>query len=108
MIASATEIFLRNLLLIEIRTFCSPFCHNVPVEYFASAAAFCRSPEQYWHEILAITPWDVILLCLAGYIDKWRCIIKKTFKLIDESMSRWHPKATKLGGLPRSALASQK
>ena len=75
---------------------------------FASVAAFCWSPEQYWNEDTRDVPWDVFLPCLAGYNDKRRLLIKTILMLIDESMSGWHPKMTKLGGLPNYTFEPHK
>ena len=79
------------------------FGQCVPINYFkafASAAPYCWSPERYWYEDTRDVPWEVFLPCLQGYNNKRRRIIKTVLMLLDESMSGWRPKTTKLGGLP--------
>jgi hypothetical protein len=44
-------------------------------------------------------PWDVFLPCMQGYNEKRRHLITTILMLVDESMSGWRPKTTKLGSL---------
>ena len=53
-------------------------------------------------------PWDVFLPCLKGYNEKRRRLITTFLMLVDESMSGWRPKTTKLGGLPNYTFELQK
>ncbi len=87
------------------------FGQFVPINYFkafASAAPFCWSPEQYWYEESRDVPWDVFLPCLKGYNEKRRRLITTFLMLVDESMSGWRPKTTKLGGLPNYTFEPRK
>ncbi len=76
------------------------FGQYMPVNYFkafCSAAPFCWSNERYWYEDSRDVPWDVFLPCLSSFNDKRQQLIKTVLMLVDESMSGWHPKTTKLG-----------
>jgi hypothetical protein len=87
------------------------FGQYMPVNYFkafCSAAPFCWSPEKYWYEDTRDVPWDIFLPCLASFIDRRQKLIKTMMMLVDESMSRWRPKTTKLGGLPNNTFELRK
>jgi hypothetical protein len=110
-IAFATEIVsgIENLWLSGL----SPGCHTYPnfLQYmptnyfksFCSAAPFCWSEETYWYEDVHNIPWD-FLPCLANFNDKRQRLLKTVLILVDESMSRWRPKTTKLGGLQNNTF----
>jgi hypothetical protein len=79
------------------------FGQYMPINYFkgfCSAAPFCWSEEKYWYEDEHDVPWDVFLPCLASFNNKQQRFLNTVLMLVDESMSGWHPKTTKLGGLP--------
>jgi hypothetical protein len=50
----------------------------------------------------------MFLPCLASFNDKRQQLIMTVLMLVDESMSGWHPKTTKLGGLPNYTFEPQK
>ena len=87
------------------------FGQFVPVNYFkafCSAAPYCWSAEQYWYEDTRDIPWDVFLPCLAGFNEKRQWLLKTYLMMLDESMSGWRPKTTKLGGLPNYTFEPRK
>jgi hypothetical protein len=53
-------------------------------------------------------PWDVLLPCFASYNKKHRDMINTRALILDESMSGWHPKTSKLGGLPNFTFQPRK
>jgi hypothetical protein len=50
----------------------------------------------------------LFLLCLASFNDRRQKLIKTMMMLVDESMSGWHSKTTKLGGLPNYTFEPRK
>jgi hypothetical protein len=87
------------------------FGQYMPKNYFkafCSAAPFCWSDEKYWYEDARDVPWDVFLPCLASFNSKRQRLIKTVLMLVDESMSGWHLKTSKLGGLPNYTFEPRK
>jgi hypothetical protein len=87
------------------------FGQYMPKNYFkafCSAAPFCWSDEKYWYEDARDVPWDVFLPCLASFNSKRQRLIKTVLMLVDESMSGWRPKTSKLGGLPNYTFEPRK
>jgi hypothetical protein len=75
---------------------------------FCSAAPFCWSDKKHWYEDTRDIPWDVFLPCLAEFNSKRQQLLKTTMLLLDESMSGWRPKTTKLGGIPNITYEPRK
>jgi hypothetical protein len=69
-------------------------CSNY-LKALCSAAPFCC-----WYEASRDILCDVFLPCLSSFNDKRQQLIKNVLMLVDESVSGWHPKMTKLGGMP--------
>ncbi len=65
-----------------------------------SAASYCWAKEEFWYLPQQDTPWDVCIPCLTEWNNVWKNLVHAAMILIDESMSGWHPKTSKLGGLP--------
>jgi hypothetical protein len=87
------------------------FGQYMPINYFKAfccAAPFCWSEERYWYEDTRDVPWDVFLPCLSSFNDRRQRLIKTVLMLVDESMSGWRPKTTKLGGLPNYTFEPRK
>ncbi len=87
------------------------FGQYIPVnnfKCFCSATPYCWSPEKYWYEEPRDVPWDVFLPCLASFNDKRHQLIRCFMMLLDESISGWRPKTTKLGGLPNYTYEPRK
>jgi len=87
------------------------FGQYMPINYFkafCSAAPFCWADERYWYEDVRDVPWEVFLPCLSGFNNKRRRLLKTVLMLVDESMSGWRPKTTKLGGLPNYTFEPRK
>ena len=79
------------------------FGQYMPVNYFKcfrAAAPFCWCDKKHWYAAKADTPWDVFLPCVADFNDKRQQLLKAVLVVLDESMSGWRPKTSKLGGLP--------
>jgi hypothetical protein len=86
------------------------FGQYMPINYFkcfCSVAPYCWSNEWYWYEDSCNVPWDVFLPCLSCFDDKRQHLIKTALMLVDESMSGWCPKTTKLGGGHQTTPMSQ-
>ena len=89
---------------------CRPGHHNyadfgqyMPVNYFkafCAAAAYCWADERYWYEDQQDVPWEVSLPCLNSCNNCQQQLIKSCLLLLDESMSGWRLKMSKLGSLP--------
>jgi len=87
------------------------FGQFIPKNYFKAfclAASFAWAKEKYWYEESRDVLWDVFLPCLDSYNVKRQRLIKTFLLLLDESMSGWRPKTTKLGGLPNYTFEPRK
>ena len=87
------------------------FGQYMPINYFkafCSAAPFCWSEEKHWYEDSRDVPWDVFLPCLSSFNSKRQRLIKTVLMMVDESMSGWRPKTSKLGGLPNYTFEPRK
>jgi hypothetical protein len=61
---------------------------------------FAWQHKKYWYEDTRDIPWDIFLPCLTQFNNKRQQLLKSMMLLLDESMSGWRPKSTKLGGFP--------
>jgi len=87
------------------------FGQYMPINHFkafCSAAPFCWSEEKYWYEDTRDVPWEVFLPCLSSFNGKRQRLLKTVLMMVDESMSGWRPKTTKLGGLPNYTFEPRK
>ena len=75
---------------------------------FQSAAAFCFAEKKYWYIDKRDRPWDIFLPCLQNYNERRQQLIKTILLMLDESMSGWRPKTSKLGGLPNYTFEPRK
>jgi hypothetical protein len=75
---------------------------------FCSAAPYCWAEEEFWYLPQRDTPWDVFLPCLTEWNNVRKNLVRAAMILIDESMSGWHPKTSKLGGLPNYTYEPRK
>jgi hypothetical protein len=66
---------------------------------FCSAAPYCWCDKQYWFVPDRDTPWDVFLPYLQAYNKTRISLVNSMLLTLDESMSGWSPKTSKLGGL---------
>ena len=75
---------------------------------FCSAAPFCWTDDRYWYAPDRDTPWEVFLPCIYQFNDRCQKLIWTSLLLLDESMSGWQPKISKLGGLPNYMFEPRK
>ena len=75
---------------------------------FCSAAPYCWCDKQYWFVPDRDTPWDVFLPCLHAYNKTRKSLVNTMLLILDESMSGWRPKTSKLGGLPNYTYEPRK
>ena len=75
---------------------------------FCSAAPYAWCDKQFWYEDKRDKTWDIFLPMLNSFNDKRSKLIKATLLLLDESMSAWRPKTSKLGGLPNITFEKRK
>ena len=75
---------------------------------FCSAAPYAFCNRKYWYIDKRDRPWDIFMPCISSYNLKRRNIIKSVLLLLDESMSAWRPKTSKLGGLPNITFEPRK
>ena len=87
------------------------FGKYIPKNYFKaflSAAAYCWCEEKHWYMPQDEGTWDIFKPCLQSFNDKRRSLVKTVLLLLDESMSGWRPKTSKLGGLPNYTYEPRK
>ena len=75
---------------------------------FQSAAPYCFCEQKYWYHDRRDRLWDVFLPCLNSFNQRRRHLIKLRLLMLDESMSGWRPKTSKLGGLPNYTYEARK
>jgi len=75
---------------------------------FQSAAPYCFCDKKYWYIDKRDRPWDIFMPCLNSYNDKRKKLIVTVLLMLDESMSGWRPKTSKLGGLPNYTYEPRK
>ena len=75
---------------------------------FCSAAAYAFCNRKFWYIDKRDRPWEIFLPCLSSYNLKRRNLFKSILLMLDESMSAWRPKTSKLGGLPNISFEPRK
>ena len=75
---------------------------------FQSAAAMCWADPKYWYADKDEVPWEVFMPCINEFNSKRRSLLKAVLLMLDESMSGWRPKTSKLGGLPNYTYEPRK
>ena len=78
------------------------------MQAFCSAAPYAWADPQYWYLPERDTPWEMFLPCIYGFNDRRQRLIKTMMIMLDESMSGWRPKTSKLGGLPNITFEPRK
>ena len=66
----------------------------------ASTLPYLFAEEKHWYLKQGTVPWEVFMPILDSHSEKRRHFLKVFFLMLDESMSGWRPKTSKLGGLP--------
>jgi hypothetical protein len=75
---------------------------------FCSAAPYAWADEKYWYLPDRDTPWEMFLPCVYEFNDTRKLLVKSLMVILDESMSGWRPKTSKLGGLPNISFEPRK
>ena len=75
---------------------------------FQSTATFFFAENKYWYIDKRHRLWDIFLPCLSNYNERRKQLIKTVLLMLDESMSGWRPKTSKLGGLPNYIFEPRK
>ena len=75
---------------------------------FIAAAPYCFAEKKWWYVDQRDKPWDIYLPCISQYNKKRQMLIRVLLLVLDESMSGWRPKTSKLGGLPNYTLEPRK
>ncbi len=94
-------------------------CHDFPdfgqymsliqFKLFIAAAPYCWCDPEHWFTDKRDKPWSIFLPCLQGYNAQRRKLLKSVMLLmLDESMSGWRPKTSRLGGLPNISFEPRK
>jgi hypothetical protein len=73
---------------------------------YGAALMFCD--KRWWYEDIRDRDWDIIMPCIASYNDKRKQLFNTILLIMDESMSGWRPKTSKLGGLPNITFEPRK
>jgi hypothetical protein len=87
------------------------FGQYIPLAYFRawqSAAPYMFCDRQYWYEERRNLNWNVFLPCLDKFNERRKNLLQCWLLMIDESMSGWRPKTSKLGGLPNITFEPRK
>jgi Transposase IS4 len=87
------------------------FGQYMPCNYFKafmSAAAKVFGPEEEWYTDKRDIPWEAFTPALESFNNKRRSLFHLKFLMMDESMSGWRPKTSKLGGLPNISYEPRK
>jgi Transposase IS4 len=87
------------------------FGRYVPVHYFKAwqaAAPMMWCDEKYWYEDRRNMDWGVFVPIVKAYNGKRSAMMKTVLLMLDESMSGWRPKTSKLGGLPNITFEPRK
>jgi hypothetical protein len=87
------------------------FGRYMPVNYFkafVNAAPYCWSDPKHWFTAKRDKPWEIFLPLLQE-MNKMRAqLFDVNLLMMDESMSGWRPKTSKLGGLPNYTYEPRK
>ena len=75
---------------------------------FCSAAAYAFCNRKFWYIDKRDRSWEIFLPCLSSYNLKRRNLFKSILLILDESISAWRPKTSKLGGLPNTSFEPRK
>ena len=76
---------------------------------FICAAPFCWCDKKYWYLPPDQATWNIFEPVLRSFNDSRKALILTvTILILDESMSGWIPKTTKLGGLPNISFEPRK
>jgi hypothetical protein len=75
---------------------------------FQSGAALMFCDKKWWFEDVRDRDWDIIMPCIASYNQKRKKLFNTILLMLDESMSGWRPKTSKLGGLPNITFEPRK
>jgi hypothetical protein len=75
---------------------------------FLSAAPYCWCDKKHWYKPRDEKLWEIFLPCLDSFNEKRRNLVKVVLLMLDESMSGWRPKTSKLGGLPNYTYEPRK
>jgi hypothetical protein len=78
------------------------------MQAFCSAAPYAWAEERYWYLPDRDTPWEMFLPCIYEFNNNRQRIIISLMVMLDESMSGWRPKTSKLGGLPNITFEPRK
>ena len=87
------------------------FGQYMPQNYFKafiSGAAMMFCEEAHWYLPKRDRPWDIFMPALDGFNMKRRSLFHVVLSILDESMSGWRPKTSKLGGLPHLTFEPRK
>jgi hypothetical protein len=87
------------------------FGQYMPINYFKAfeaAAPYCWCEKKCWYVDKRDRPWDIFLPCLNKFNEKRQGLVKVDLLMLDESMSGWRPKTSKLGGLPNFTFEPRK
>jgi hypothetical protein len=75
---------------------------------FQSGAALMFCDKKWWFEDVRDRDWDIAMPCIASYNEKRKQLFHTILLMLDESMSGWRPKTSKLGGLPNITFEPRK
>jgi hypothetical protein len=87
------------------------FGRYVPCHYFKAwqaAAPLMWCDPKYWYDERRNMDWGVFTPLLQAFNNKRKELLRTCLLMLDESMSGWRPKTSKLGGLPNITFEPRK
>jgi hypothetical protein len=75
---------------------------------FLAAAPYCWCDKKNWYLPRDEKNWSIFEPVLNQFNEKRRRLLKVVLLMLDESMSGWRPKTSKLGGLPNYTFEPRK
>jgi hypothetical protein len=75
---------------------------------FRISAPMCWCHKIHWYKDKRDRPWVIFEECLASFNQKRSNLVRSALLMLDESMSGWRPKTSRLGGLPNYTFEPRK
>jgi hypothetical protein len=87
------------------------FGKYIPINYFKtflSCAPYMFCDKKYWYEPYEEKGWEIFQPVINSFNLRRRNLFSVSMLMLDESMSGWRPKTSKLGGLPNITYEPRK
>ncbi len=87
------------------------FGKYMPINHFKvfqAAAPYCWCEKKHWYVEKRDRSWEIFGPCLQQMNSRRSKLLRTRLLMLDESMSGWRPKTSKLGGLPNYTYEPRK